>query len=116
MKAIIAGGRDYKPTQQANDWLVKTLQFENVDFELCGGSTGADEFGKQVAQELHMHGKIYPAKWSKYGKKAGPLRNERMACDADICILFPGGRGTEDMKHRAIIHGLKIIEYKEGRY
>jgi hypothetical protein len=31
----------------------------------------------------------------------------------DACILFPGGRGTADMKQKALAKGLRVIEYKE---
>jgi hypothetical protein len=34
-----------------------------------------------------------------------------MAKYADVCILFPGGSGTADMKRRAIAHGLRVVEY-----
>lgn len=35
-----------------------------------------------------------------------------MAKVSDICILFPGGKGTMHMKNIAKEHGLKIILYK----
>jgi predicted Rossmann-fold nucleotide-binding protein len=36
-----------------------------------------------------------------------------MAQYADALILFPGGRGTADMKARAVKHGLNIVEWAE---
>lgn len=124
-KAIIAGGRNFcvdpktkklipRDTGErlyAEWWLLDMLFTYKFDFVLCGGASGADELGKQFAISNGIHGKIYNAKWEELGKAAGPERNERMAKDADICLLFPGGTGTADMKRRALAHGLIVREY-----
>ena len=41
--------------------------------------------------------------WKKYGKKAGPLRNQQMLEEGkpDLVVAFPGGNGTADMVRRA---------------
>lgn len=116
MKAIIAGGRDFIPNQNHYDWLVGKLKKYNVTTVFSGACRGADSFGASTACDLHIGVCEYFAQWSIHGTKAGPLRNEAMAKHADICILFPGGKGTADMKRRAIRHGLKIIEWldKDG--
>ncbi|MFD1444284.1 hypothetical protein [Thermoactinomyces vulgaris] len=52
----------------------------------------------------------YPAEWKKYGKKAGPLRNAKMAENADALVAFWDGksRGTKDMIETAKRRGLRI--------
>ena len=42
---------------------------------------------------------VYPADWKAFGPRAGPMRNKVMldAFEPDLCIAFPGGRGTESM-------------------
>lgn len=41
---------------------------------------------------------IHWADWSLHGKRAGPIRNHTMAmAGANLCIAFPGGRGTANM-------------------
>jgi hypothetical protein len=113
------------------EWYLSVIFLKHgVDFVLCGGATGADALGLAFAKERGIHGMIYNAKWSdltvpgavvktrrntgeKYNSVAGPQRNERMAAEAGLCILFPGGSGTEDMERRAIAHGLIIEKYKE---
>ena len=112
MKAIIAGGRDFVPTQEHYSWLVKNLEELNVDMVFSGGCRGADAFGASTAYDLQIEVREYFAQWHIHGTKAGPIRNEAMAKHADICILFPGGRGTDDMRRRAIRHGITVIEYK----
>jgi len=42
------------------------------------------------------------------------IQLKELNCTEVICILFPGGRGTEHMRNIAIEYGLKLIEYKEN--
>lgn len=50
--------------------------------------------------------------WKTRGKKAGPLRNQRMLDERKptVCIAFPGGRGTADMVRRATAAGIEVID------
>ena len=109
-KAIIAGGRDYYATLEDEAWLDKMRIELAVDRVISGGAPGADKFGERWAEERNIPIDRFPAEWTRYGKRAGLIRNEKMACVADICILFPGGFGTADMKRRAIAHSLVIRE------
>jgi predicted Rossmann-fold nucleotide-binding protein len=113
MKAIIAGGRNFEPEDKHAEWLVKLLEELEIDTVLSGCATGADSFGEGVAYSLRIKVKEYPANWMKYGNKAGPIRNEQMAKNADVLILFPGGRGTADMERRAVAHGLAIYKWAD---
>lgn len=110
-KAVIAGGRNFQPEQKHYDWLARVLHDLSVSEVVSGGCSGADRFGEDAARHYKLEIKRFPADWNKHGKAAGPLRNEEMAKYADVCILFPGGSGTADMKRRAIAHGLKVVEY-----
>jgi len=42
--------------------------------------------------------------WDELGKKAGPLRNQRMLDEGkpDLVVAFPGGGGTKDLVSRAV--------------
>lgn len=57
----------------------------------------------------------YPANWSKYKKKAGPIRNQQMLDEGkpDLVVAFSGGTGTADMVHRAKVANVKVIEIGE---
>jgi hypothetical protein len=125
-KAIIAGGRNFIPNIEDEKWLINIIKENHINTILCGMAHGADEFGFKIAKKLKLNIDEYPAKWQdfdtkpcliktspygyRYNALAGINRNEIMAQNADICVLFPGKTGTNDMKNRAIAHGLKIIQ------
>lgn len=81
---------------------------------LCGMAKGADVGGRKWAERRGIAVREFPAQWAKYGKAAGPMRNEEMAKVADMVIAFPGGKGTKDMKWRALNHGAAVIEPAES--
>jgi hypothetical protein len=119
LKIIIAGGRDYTPTREAWFWLRDTLKelgateiISGHCVDQDGNVRGADKMGEDIAEKLGIPLQTFAAMWSM-GKKAGPIRNGMMAEYAEACILFPGGRGTADMKQKALAKGLRVIEYKE---
>lgn len=109
MKTIICGGRDYYFTHHDYEQLDEILRVKNITEVISGGCTGADACGERWAKEKGIPVKRFLADWDK-GKGAGPLRNEGMASYAEMCIVFPGGKGTADMKQRALAHGLFICE------
>jgi hypothetical protein len=114
MKAIIAGGRDFVPLQIHIDWLLNIIAEQKITEIVCGMAKGADMFGYRIAKIEGLLIKEFPADWNKYGKSAGYKRNEQMADYADICILFPGGRGTMHMRNIANERKLKVIEYENN--
>lgn len=111
MKVIIAGGRNFIPDEKCFNWLINLLNELKPDETISGCAKGADTFGELVSEKLKIPIKKFPANWKVYGKTAGLIRNEQMAKYADVCILFPGNNGTEDMRNRAKDHGLEIYEY-----
>ncbi len=112
MKIIIAGGRDFVPTKKHVSWLIDALVENKCSELICGMARGADMFGFSVAKAMGIPTKEFPAKWEEFGPAAGPIRNEEMAKYADVCILFPGGKGTANMKKNAIKYNLKVVEYE----
>lgn len=106
MKTIIAGGRDYFLSREDFEFL-KTLEISEV---VSGGARGADKGGEIFATHNKIPLKIFAADWTKLGKAAGPIRNEQMARYAEAVVLFPGGKGTENMFQNAKKYKLNIID------
>ncbi len=74
-----------------------------------GAATGADSLAAKIAAELGIPAEAHPADWTKYGRAAGPIRNQEMvARKPDLLLAFPGGRGTEDMKRLALDAGIPV--------
>jgi len=114
MKVIIAGGRDFIPKRSHRMWLLEQLTSLKVTHVICGMATGADTFGKDIADEFGLEVLKYPADWKTFGKSAGYKRNLEMAQVADACILFPGGVGTKHMEDIAKKYDLILIKYEDS--
>lgn len=101
-KLIVAGGRDYMDYEHLSRVLFAMADVEFADKELSivsGMAKGADALGHKFAKENHVKVYEFPADWGKYGKRAGPLRNEEMAKFSDGLLAFWDGqsRGTAHM-------------------
>lgn len=105
MKVIIAGGRDI--TSWPIDAVVEESGFE-IDRVFCGGATGIDELGKQWAIRNAIPYSMFNADWRKYGKRAGPLRNELMAWRADALILIWDGKSRGSLSMRTIARARRL--------
>lgn len=113
MKVLICGGRNY------SDVLALFKQMDRIDREvrqisvvIHGNARGADTIAGRWAVARGKDCKFFPADWSKHGRAAGPIRNQRMIDEGkpDLVVAFPGGRGTADMVGRARAAGIEVIE------
>lgn len=111
MKVIIAGGRDYQFTKKDIAFLDKVAPA--IHEVVSGGATGADRCGEDWARSRNIPVRVYTADWDKHGKAAGPIRNGQMAEYADAVILFPGGRGTDNMHEQAINKNIYIVDRRK---
>ena len=117
-RIIIAGSRQFNDYEK----MLKTLDelgihlINTIDpIEIISGhAPGADTLGERFAKAYDYPLKIFPADWKKYGRAAGPIRNEQMAkyaseADRGILIAFPIGesKGTRNMIKLAEQYGLE---------
>lgn len=58
--------------------------------------------------------KVFPADWNKYGKKAGPIRNKKMANYAEALLAIWDGKscGTKNMIQQAKENNLRIYVHR----
>lgn len=110
MKLIIAGGRDYKRQPGDVEWLSQIHEDCHVTEVVSGCAQGADRLGELWARARGIPVARFPADWKRYGLRAGPLRNFLMAEYADAVALFPGGKGTANMRKCAKEKGLQIFD------
>lgn len=99
-RLIIAGGRDfdnYEALEKAVDYLLSNISDEIVI--VCGKARGADTLGERYAKEHGYKVLYFHADWDGLGRRAGIVRNEEMAQNADALVAFWDGesRGTKNM-------------------
>lgn len=88
---------------------------------LHGAATGADSLVEEVAKELGLKTKPFPAEWSKYSRAAGPIRNKAMLDflngEPFMLLVFhkdlPNSKGSKDMVARAVDAGMSIRLIKD---
>ena len=113
MKIIVAGSRCYSNYDESKAFIDRCIS-ENCKEEcviLSGGCNGADMIGERYAHEHGYPIIRYPAEWDKYGKKAGPIRNIKMAENCDIIICFWDGKskGTQSLILHASKKGIPVF-------
>jgi hypothetical protein len=99
MRLLVCGGRDWSNRKAV--WA--ELDRLKPTFVIQGGARGVDLDARIWAKRHHVPCVTVVADWEKYGKAAGPIRNQRMLDDLkpDTVLVFPGNRGTADMAARA---------------
>lgn len=99
---IVTGSRDYHVGYRITDALAQIARSYEYDIFVKVGdcSTGVDKYVISWCETaLENKFKIFKANWTKYGKKAGPIRNHEMVdSGADLCIAWPleESKGTKD--------------------
>lgn len=113
-RVIIAGSRqigDYGLVERYCDKMLfnKRNAGENIII-LSGGCSGVDLLGEKYAAERSFQVERYPAEWTRYGRRAGVLRNEIMVQRADALIAIWDGqsRGTKNVIELAEKYGLMV--------
>lgn len=106
MRVLVCGGRNYFD----GETLYATLdKIENIELIIHGGAAGADSMARDYANSRDIPCLKHPANWEKYGKRAGPIRNQEMLkWQPDLVVAFPGGVGTADMVKRAEKAGIEV--------
>lgn len=112
MRILVCGDREW------SDWemILQELSVYPTDTVIIEGEArGADRLAGQVAVELGFQVIRFPADWKKYGRGAGPIRNQQMLDEGrpDLIIAFHDdlehSRGTLDMVMKARKAGIQII-------
>ena len=80
-----------------------------------GACRGADKMSTSIAEKLGFECREYPANWDKYGRRAGPIRNQEMLNKEKphFVIAFheniKASKGTRDMIHKAKKEQIPVI-------
>lgn len=119
---VLSGSRSIKDEAWVSKHLGYHLRHDHT-FRHGGCKEGVDEIvdrliKRQMASE---HGyeitlevdEVTPEEWRRYGRAAGPRRNERMIKTADKVVCFWDGRspGTLNAAHFALQYGCELTVY-----
>ena len=116
MRILVCGGRNFDDWRKTVSWMEHVCgKYRGINRDITvieGGATGADFLGRVYAKWVGFNVETHPADWKKYGKGAGPIRNQQMLDEGkpDVVVAFPGGTGTADMVAKAKKAGVKVIE------
>lgn len=103
MKVVISGSRGIDDAELVEE-SIENAGFD-IDTVLSGGSYGVDELGEEWGenQGIPVVSEPYEPDWDKHGRAAGPIRNQKLAQDADACIAVWDGEspGTRSMIEEA---------------
>lgn len=114
MRLLVCGGRDFTNYGFICEVLDAIHKITPVTVLIHGNARGADELGGAWATGRGVKVWPVPANWKRDGRRAGPLRNQRMlGLNPELVVAFPGGRGTADMVRRAKAAGIEVIESEE---
>lgn len=109
MRIIVAGSRSKISQQDVND-AIRLSGFEITEV-VSGTAMGVDRMGEVWAKENNIPISYFPAQWNIYGKRAGYIRNEEMARNAEalIAVWDSESRGTLHMINIAKSKNLKVF-------
>lgn len=116
MRVIVCGSRNFGEYLDQRDRIYAALDSIHaktpITFLWHGNARGVDRTAAMWASIRDRSIRVCPvsAEWSKYGDRAGPIRNKNMlGQDIDLVIAFPGGKGTTNMVAQAQRAGVKVL-------
>lgn len=121
MRVIVTGSRAWPEPDKVARELTQLFQ-QHGPFTLIHGdcATGADaaahHWYEVAGKTLGCEELRYPAAWEAYGKRAGPMRNEKMIREAgaDLVLAFLHGAsvGTRHTVSLAEQAGIEVRRYE----
>lgn len=110
MRLLVTGGRDYREDDLIYQALDKVHDETPVHLLIAGDARGADRIALRWATERGVQYHLFGADWRRYGNLAGPIRNTAMLTrgQPDLCVAFPGGKGTADMVRQCEKAGVPV--------
>lgn len=94
MNLAVVGSRTFTNYELLKIEISNLLKEYSIKTIISGGASGADTLAERYAKEMGLHLKIIKPEWSKYGKKAGYIRNVEIWNNSDLGIAFWDGQST----------------------
>ena len=115
MRLLVAGGRDWTDEGFVYRVLDRVDHRRMISALIHGGAPGVDTIAGEWAKLNGVMPEPYPVtknEWTRLGKAAGPIRNQRMIDKGrpQGAVIFPGGRGSQDMRRKLDKAGITRFE------
>lgn len=114
-RVLVCGDRNW-----TNGRLIREhLQVLGAEVVIEGEASGADSLARKAAEELGLEVVPFPANWKKFGRAAGPIRNQLMLDEGKPTYVLAfhndieHSKGTKDMVARARKAHIPVREVKE---
>jgi hypothetical protein len=120
MKVLVCGSRNWTDDNMIRNELVK-LSLDSL--VITGMASGADSIAMEIAHGLGLATLGFPAQWHRYGKSAGPRRNQDMLllgrpelvlAFTDVPNVENAKTGTSDMVRRALDAGIPVRIFRSN--
>lgn len=114
MRLLITGDRNWRNEDIIHAFLKSYLESHPGLVIIHGGADGADSIAGDIAESMGIKTLEFKADWNRYGRAAGPIRNQQMLDEGrpDAVVAFHRelryARGTLDMVKRARQHNLPV--------
>ena len=97
MKLGVVGSRGFDNPELLVKILDRLRLTRKVETIISGGARGVDLFAQHYAEVNEIPFIVHEAKWGKYGKSAGYIRNKLIWDDSDIILVIWDGvsKGTK---------------------
>ncbi len=115
MIVLVTGGRDFRDTKRLFAVLDRLHAERKFTFLVHGDAAGADQMAHRWCKRAGVQPVAMEALWDAEGKSSGLRRNKRMLefTKPELCIAFPGGRGTANMMRIAREAGVELIDVED---
>ncbi len=113
MRTVVAGSRGATLADMERAWQECPWSSE-ITVVLSGTARGADKHGEELARRHGLPVELYPADWEGLGRRAGMVRNSRMANRAHALLAVWDGssRGADGMIKRARVRNLRVFVWR----
>jgi YspA, cpYpsA-related SLOG family len=112
---VVAGSRNVTNWAFVEEGLHNVAQtFGPPELVIHGNCHGVDKLAEEWARRQEIAVQAFDAKWTQYGKAAGPIRNQIMLeLNPDIVIGFVAGesRGTRGILGASQKRGIRTVEF-----
>jgi len=122
MRLLVTGDRNWKDDRIIQNVLEMLKIIDPSMVVIHGGANGADSIAGDIAESLGIKTLEFAADWNKYGRAAGPIRNQRMLDEGKPTAVMAfhkdlrASRGTLDMVKRARSANLPVTWLNETAF